>query len=84
MAHRRCQDNTNFRQYSSASVRLLNKPGDNHLMKIAAMMLMLIGISGIAIATPSFPVPEISAGTAGSALALLTGTVLVIRGRRKH
>lgn len=49
-------------------------------MKIAGMMLLLIGVSGIALAAP---VPEISAGAAGNAMALLAGAVLVIRGRRR-
>jgi hypothetical protein len=51
------------------------------MTKIAGMMLLLIGISSFAMATPT---PEISVGAAGNALALLSGAVLVIRGRRKN
>lgn len=50
------------------------------MMKIGAMVLLLVGISGLAQASA---VPEISPGEAGNALALLAGAVLVIRGRRR-
>ncbi len=50
-------------------------------MKILGMALMLTAVSGLAFATA---VPEIDPGSAGSALALLTGALLVIRGRRKQ
>jgi hypothetical protein len=51
------------------------------MLKLAAMMMLLIGVSGLAQASA---VPEISAGAAGNAVALLTGAVLVIRGRRRN
>jgi len=47
--------------------------------KLLGMMFLLIGVSAVAMAT----VPEIGVGSAGSAIALLTGTLLVIRGRKK-
>jgi hypothetical protein len=50
-------------------------------MKIVGMAFLLAAVSGMALATP--PVPEIDPGSVGSALALLTGALLVIRGRRK-
>jgi hypothetical protein len=50
------------------------------MRKILAIVLLGIG-SGIA-ATASFPSPEIDPASVGSALALLAGTLLVIRGRR--
>ncbi|HUP03912.1 MAG TPA: hypothetical protein VMU19_07985 [Bryobacteraceae bacterium] len=50
-------------------------------MKIAALTLLLIGVAGSALAGAI--VPEIDAGSAGSALALLAGAALVIRGRRR-
>jgi len=50
-------------------------------MKILGMAFLLVAVSGLALATA---VPEIDPGTAGSALALLTGALLVIRGRRKQ
>lgn len=49
-------------------------------MKLAGMILLLVGVSSFAFATA---VPEISAGSAGSALALLSGALLVLRSRKK-
>jgi hypothetical protein len=49
-------------------------------MKIVGMMLLLAGAASFAMATP---VPEVGAGSAGSAVALLSGALLVIRGRRR-
>ena len=51
------------------------------MQKIVGMMLLIAGASQFAMATPA--VPEIGVGSAGSALALLSGAMLVIRGRRK-
>jgi hypothetical protein len=48
-------------------------------MKIAGIMLLFVGMSGVAMAA----VPEINGGSAINALALLSGTLLVIRSRRK-
>jgi hypothetical protein len=53
-------------------------PTENNMKRIVGMALILIGASAFAMAA----VPEIDPGTAGSALALLAGAVLVIRGRR--
>jgi hypothetical protein len=50
------------------------------MQKVLAYALLIIGASSFAIGGP---VPEIDAASAGSALALLSGAVLVIRGRRK-
>lgn len=50
------------------------------MMKVAGMTLLLLGVAGLASATT---VPEIDPGSAGSAVALLAGALLVIRGRRK-
>jgi hypothetical protein len=52
-------------------------------MKIAGMMLILLGAAVAAMAAPAVG-PEIDPGSAGSALALLAGAALVIRGRRKN
>jgi len=49
-------------------------------MKLLGMALLFIGVSSFAF---GFSVPEIDAGSAGSALALLTGALLVLRGRKK-
>jgi hypothetical protein len=51
------------------------------MIKLIGMALLLVAVSGLANATAT--VPEIDPGSAGSALALLSGALLVIRGRRK-
>ena len=54
------------------------------LMKVTGMALLLAGIGGVLSATPVGAVaPEIDGATAGSALALLGGVVLMIRARKK-
>lgn len=50
-------------------------------MKALGMMLMLAGGSSLAFAITA--VPEIQAGSAGGAVALLAGSLLVIRSRKK-
>lgn len=50
------------------------------MTKALGMLLLLVGASSFAMAAT---VPEVGAGSAGSALALLSGALLVIRGRRK-
>jgi hypothetical protein len=49
-------------------------------MKIIGMMLLVVGMSGAAMAS----VPEIDASSSVSALALLSGALLVIKSRRKN
>jgi hypothetical protein len=49
-------------------------------MKLAGMVLLLVGVSTFAFATVA---PEINAGSAGSAVALLSGALLVLRSRKK-
>ena len=49
------------------------------MMKIAGMALMGIGISSVCLAAA----PEIDPASGANALALLTGALLVIRGRRR-
>ena len=52
-------------------------------MKFTGMVLLLMGLSGLVMgAAPD--VPEISPASGLSALALLSGALLVIRGRRKR
>jgi len=53
----------------------------NCLMTAAGMALLLAGMGGSLSAT--VPVPEIDAASAGNALALLGGAVLLIRSRKK-
>jgi hypothetical protein len=48
-------------------------------MKVLGQVLLFIGVGSVAFAT----VPEISPASAGSAIALISGAVLVMRGRRK-
>jgi hypothetical protein len=50
------------------------------MTKAVGMLLLLAGAASFATAAA---VPEIAAGSAGSALALLSGALLVVRGRRK-
>jgi len=53
------------------------------MRKILAIMLLGIGSGIAALATGPLPSPEIDPASVGSALALLAGTLLVIRGRRR-
>lgn len=50
-------------------------------MKLLGSVLLLIGMGSAAFAITR--VPEISPTSAGSAIALISGAVLVMRGRRK-
>jgi len=50
------------------------------MTKFVGFALLLIGTAGVAGAVP---VPEIDPGSGMSALALLSGALLVIRARRK-
>ena len=52
------------------------------MTRIFGMALILAGAAIAAMAQPA-GAPEIDAGSAASALALLAGAALVIRGRRK-
>lgn len=50
-----------------------------NVLKIIGITLLVIGSSALAMGS----VPEIGVGSAGSALALLSGTLLVFLGRKK-
>jgi len=52
-------------------------------LKLLGMMLLLIGLGSSAFAGLAIAAPEISPVSAGSALALISGALLVMRGRRK-
>jgi len=52
------------------------------MRKIASAILILLGTAGVAFA--GGPVPEIDPAAAPAALALLSGALLVIRGRRRR
>jgi hypothetical protein len=49
------------------------------MMKFIGMALLLVGVSAIASASA---VPEIDPGSAGTAIALLSGALLIFRSRR--
>jgi hypothetical protein len=53
------------------------------MTKTVGMMLIFLALSALAIAAEPVA-PEIDPASASSALALLTGALLVIRGRRKN
>ena len=50
-------------------------------MKVVGMILLLVGTVTIATAAPA--VPEIDASSTASALALLSGSLLMLKSRRK-
>jgi hypothetical protein len=50
-------------------------------LKLLGYMLLLMGMGSAAFAVAA--VPEINPASAGSALALVSGALLVMRGRRK-
>jgi hypothetical protein len=54
----------------------------NNLMKIAGFAIIGVGVSSFCSA--AIAVPEIDPASAGSAIALLTGAILMIRGRRRR
>jgi hypothetical protein len=49
-------------------------------VKLIGMMLLVAGTGGVLSATA---VPEIDPGSAGAAVALLAGTILVLKSRRR-
>ncbi len=51
-------------------------------MKIAGFVLILVGMSGAAMAIP-VGVPEVDGGTAASAICLVSGALLVLKSRFK-
>jgi hypothetical protein len=51
------------------------------MTKTVGMLLVFLGVSGVAGAVAT--VPEIDPGSAGSAIALLSGAVLIFRSSRK-
>ena len=52
-------------------------------MRILGFALLLVGLSSAAMAGP-LATPEVSPVSGVAALTLLSGAILVIRGRRKH
>lgn len=54
---------------------------NKNTMKLAAVMIVLLGTASFSFAGVS--TPEIDANSAASAIALVSGGLLVLRGRRK-
>jgi hypothetical protein len=52
-------------------------------MKFIGMVLLLAGFSSLAFAGAAPPAPEIGPASGIAALTLVSGAILVIRGRRK-
>ena len=53
-----------------------------NIMKITGMVLLAVGLSSACFATPP-SAPEIDPASCANALALLTGALLIVRGRRR-
>jgi len=51
--------------------------------KITGMIVLLVGAATVALANPGPPAPEIDPASCTTALALIGGAWLVVRGRRK-
>jgi LPXTG-motif cell wall-anchored protein len=51
--------------------------------KLIGIVVLLTGLAGLAMAGAALATPEISPASGAGALALLSGALLVIRGRRK-
>ncbi len=54
------------------------------MQKLAGMLLLLVGVAGIAMAIDLPSAPEIDASSGTSALALLSGALLMVRSRRSR
>jgi hypothetical protein len=52
------------------------------MLRVAGMFLLLVGVASFAVAD-IVTAPEINASSASSALALISGAILMIRGRKK-
>jgi cell division septal protein FtsQ len=65
----------------AAELKSNNTQEKGKTMKLIGMALLFVGVSSFAFAI--YQVPEVNAGSAGSALALLSGALLMIRGRKK-
>lgn len=52
-------------------------------LKMAGMALLVVGMSVVCAAAIPVEAPEIDASTAGSAIALLGGAIMMIRARKR-
>lgn len=53
-------------------------------MRLLGYTILIAALSASAFAGTPAPVPEVDASSFGSALALLSGGILILRGRRKR
>jgi hypothetical protein len=53
------------------------------MRKLVATTLLILGTASVALAQTKPPTPEIDAASAVAALGLITGAILVLRGRGK-
>jgi|SwirhirootsSR3_FD_contig_31_18127692_length_468_multi_2_in_0_out_0_2 hypothetical protein len=51
------------------------------MKRVVGTILLALGVSTFALASAA--VPEVDAGSCGSALALISGALLLVRGRRR-
>lgn len=52
-------------------------------LRACGLMAMVAGLSSVSLGAPPIPTPEIDAGSMVSALALVSGGLMVVRGRRR-
>ncbi len=52
------------------------------MSKLAGLTLLLVGVAGVMSAVPP-PIPEIDPSSGVSAVAMIAGALLIVRGRRK-
>jgi hypothetical protein len=53
------------------------------MQKLFALMLLVVGSSAVAMATPPLAIPEVDPASGASALALIAGGLLILRSCRK-
>ena len=69
--------------FNSDVVALLSLRRSKKVNKLIGMIFLLAGVSTIAMASPVPSAPEIDPGSFSTALALIGGAWMVVRGRRK-
>jgi hypothetical protein len=67
--------------YSSPHLQVTQNKGRIQMTKTIGLLLLLVGVTGLAFG--GTVVPEIDPGAGVSALAVLSGAMLVIRGRKR-
>ena len=69
------------RNWEVPEAQLIRQRKSEVYVKIAGMLLLVVGVSGVAMGAVA---PEIDPSSGVSALALLSGALLVFRGSRKR